>query len=436
MKKKIRVLMFGWEFPPYISGGLGTACFGLTRHLSDQHTDILFVLPHVREEPSDTGIRLIGANQVEVSHKELRRLASRKTFKYFEVDSPLRPYLTAVTYEARLEELSHAGRRVETLLQKSKASPSVLQTSGPYGHDLFGEVARYAYIGAYLGATRDFDVIHAHDWMTFPAAVEAKRLSGCPLVVHIHATEYDRSGDHGNPMVIELERHGMEKADRVIAVSHRTKATIVDRYGIPADKIRVVHNAVMKNVVADNPLFPKGFDEKIVLFLGRVTLQKGPDYFVEAAHLVLKRMSNVRFVMAGTGDMLPRMIERVAQLRIQDHVHFTGFLRGAELESMFAMSDLYVMPSVSEPFGITPFEAMLYGVPTIISKQSGVSEVLNHVLTVDFWDIEKLASSIINVLSNPVLAQALVDMSRHDLERISWSEAARKVITIYRELLD
>jgi len=432
----MKVLMFGWEFPPYISGGLGTACFGLTRHMSEQGTNILFVLPHIQgRQKKDSFLELVAANKLDISESRIRSVARDETFKFFLVNSPLQPYMNDRSYLAKLDAIRNINDRISEITHRKATPHSVLDLSGEYGRDLIEEVSRYAYIGGYLGATEEFDIIHAHDWMTFPAGVEAKKTSGRKLVVHIHATEFDRSGDNVNRQVYDIERYGMDMADMIVAVSHRTRNIILERYGQPPDKVVVIHNAVMKEKKLERARIRKGFNEKIVLFLGRVTMQKGPDYFVEAADLVLKSMQNVRFVMAGTGDMLPRMIERVAELRIQEHFHFTGFLRGAELESMFAMSDLYVMPSVSEPFGITPFEAMIYGVPVIISRQSGIAEVLTHVLMADFWDIEKLASSIISVLSHPELAETLAEAGHHDLEKISWRHAARKVNNLYKEML-
>ncbi|MDD4872957.1 MAG: glycosyltransferase [Kiritimatiellae bacterium] len=432
----MKVLMFGWEFPPYISGGLGTACFGLTRHMSDQGTNILFVLPHIKDEPvEDSFLELVAANKVDISDAKIKKIARGEPLKFFMVNSPLRPYMTDNSYLSKLDAIRSINERISKITHRKITPYSVLDTSGEYGRDLLTEVSRYAYIGGYLGATEDFDIIHAHDWMTFPAGVEAKKASGKKLVIHVHATEFDRSGDNVNQQVYDIERYGMENADRIIAVSHRTKNIIVEHYDQDPEKIIVIHNAVIKEEKLAHVRSRKGFSEKIVLFLGRVTMQKGPDYFIEAANLVLNSMQNVRFVMAGTGDMLPRMIERVAELRMQDHFHFTGFLRGVDLETMFSMSDLYVMPSVSEPFGITPFEAMLYGIPVIISKQSGISEVLTHVMMVDFWDIEKLASCIINVLRHPELAETLVESGHNDLEKISWHHAARDVINLYKEML-
>lgn len=426
----MKVLMFGWEFPPYISGGLGTACHGLTKGLSELNCQVTFVLPRLKGPDVTPHLKLLGANQVSpvMTKEEWER--SREKLKFIHIDSSLQPYLTEETYRETVEEVENNKKK------KVEQNFSVIDVSGDYGHDLISEVFRFAAIGGRLGLTEDFDVIHAHDWMTYPAAIEARASSGKPLIVHVHATEFDRTGDNPNEAIYDIERRGMFAADRIIAVSHRTKDMIVRKYHVPWDKIEVVHNAVAKDKGVERHEIKKGFKEKVVLFLGRVTLQKGPDYFVEAAHKVYKKVNNVRFVMAGAGDMLPRMIERAAQLRLVDRFHFTGFLKGRKLEEMYSMSDVYVMPSVSEPFGITPFEAIKYGVPIIISKQSGISEVLDQVIKVDFWDIDKLSSAIVDVLERPGVAEKMIVDSSRELEQIDWRNPADKVLNIYRRIVD
>ena len=305
---------------------------------------------------------------------------------------------------------------------------------GGYGENLMAEIVRYSVVGAHLAATEHFDVIHSHDWMTAPAGIEAKRVSGKPLVVHAHALEFDRSGEHVNQRVYDIERAGFEAADRIIAVSHFTRDTIINRYGISPEKVSVVHNAVSKERRFGQMSIQKPFKEKLVLFLGRITFQKGPDYFVEAAAKVLEKNHKVRFAMAGSGDMFPRMVERMAQLRMADKFHFLGFVRGADVERIYAMSDLYVMPSVSEPFGITPLEAMVYNVPTIVSKQSGVAEILDAAIKVDFWDVDRLAEEILDVVENEDKARELVARGLEDLKRIKWDMAAERVLAVYREV--
>jgi glycosyltransferase involved in cell wall biosynthesis len=345
------------------------------------------------------------------------------------VDSVLRPYLTDETYEQLLSW--ERGGTSET----ASTETSALALSGDYGPDLMAEVVRYSRVAGYLARTEQFDIIHAHDWMTALAGLRAKAASGKPLVYHVHALEFDRSGENINQDVYDLERAGMHGADMVVAVSHYTRNIVVERYGVHPDKVIVVHNAVSQTEGVKAYRAEKTIDDKIVLFLGRITFQKGPDYFVEAAAKVLAKVPEARFVMAGSGDMMPRMMQRVAQLRMGSRFHFTGFLRGATVEKMYAISDLYVMPSVSEPFGISPLEAMAYDVPVILSKQSGVAEVLQNALKVDFWDITEIANKIIAALTYPVLVKEMVRNCREELRAASWDRAAARVADTYRTLV-
>ncbi|MDD3311590.1 glycosyltransferase family 4 protein [Pseudodesulfovibrio sp.] len=423
----MRVLMFGWEFPPYISGGLGTACLGLTKGLASLGADILFVLPRLDSDEEGRHLSLVGANRVRAKVGVAEILELQERVSVLEVLSPLRPYLTEKQYRSLLE-------KTETISAREIMGELSNDFAGGYGENLMAEIVRYGLVAAHLANSEKFDVIHSHDWMTAPAGMEAKRVSGKPLVVHAHALEFDRSGEHVNQQVYEIERAGFEAADRIIAVSHFTKDTIVRRYGIAPDKVTVVHNAVSKERRIGQMRIQKPFKEKLVLFLGRITFQKGPDYFVEAAAKVLERNPNVRFAMAGSGDMFPRMVERMAELRMADKFHFLGFVRGADVERIYAMSDLYVMPSVSEPFGITPLEAMVYDVPSIVSKQSGVAEVLEDAVKIDFWDVDRLAWEILDILGNKERAQKLVEAGRRSLKKIQWDRAAAKVLDVYRQL--
>ena len=299
------------------------------------------------------------------------------------------------------------------------------------------EVARYAVVAAQVAKDLEgqFDVIHAHDWLTYYAGIAAKRVSGKPLVVHMHATEYDRSGENVNTQVYAIERAGMHAADRVIAVSNLTRNIVINRYGVPADKVVTVHNAVR---FAENSgkVPERGVKDKIVTFLGRITYQKGPDYFVEAAAKVLKRVPDVRFVMAGSGDMMNHVIRRVARLGIADRFHFTGFLRGEDVHKMFQLSDVYVMPSVSEPFGISPLEAMRSNVPVIISKQSGVAEVLDYAVKVDYWDVDALADAIYGLIKYPALSGMFASKGLEEVTNLKWNDAAAKIKTVYEAVIE
>ena len=309
--------------------------------------------------------------------------------------------------------------------------------SGKYGANLMEEVARYAVVAAQVARELEgqFDVIHAHDWLTYYAGIAAKRVSDKPLVVHMHATEFDRSGENINTQVYAIERAGMEAADRVISVSNLTRNIVVSRYGIPAEKVVTVHNAVRFAEHA-SAVPERGVKDKIVTFLGRITYQKGPDYFVEAAAKVLKRLPDVRFVMAGSGDMMNHVIRRVARLGIADRFHFTGFLRGEDVHKMFQLSDVYVMPSVSEPFGISPLEAMRSNVPVIISKQSGVAEVLDYAVKVDYWDVDALADAIYALVKYPALGQMFASKGLEEVTNLKWNDAAAKIKTVYEAAIE
>ena len=442
----MRVLMFGWEFPPYKSGGLGTACYGMGRALAKKGTEILFVLPQTPlDAPVRVGERLslcsASGTRVERTARNLRineevRELWREKLHIEHVDSLLLPYDTPESYDERrreLERLQSVKRNADVF---SSTQETILRLHGGYGPDLMSEVYRYACAAVAIARKARFDVIHVHDWMTYPAGMLVKQLTGKPLVAHIHALEHDRSGDNLNQAVADIEKAGMEAADRVVAVSHYTKQEVMAQYGIPEGKISVVHNAVSRNDIHKSVVIPERCrHEKRVLFMGRVTYQKGPDYFVEAAKLVLDRLPHTRFIMAGSGDMLPNMVRRVAHLRIGDRFHFTGFLRNGEVDRMYAMSDLYVMPSVSEPFGIAPLEAMAYDVPVLISRQSGVAEVVRNAIKVDFWDVREMANKICALLAYPLLAAEEVRNCREELKNIRWENAATKLRAIYDQLV-
>ena len=420
----MRVLMFGWEFPPSISGGLGTACFGIARGLAELGQEVIFVVPRIEAEINDARVRLLAADAFPFSAWEEAAAfcALGSKMKVTAVDSPLRPYMNEKQYQLLLTEVNRPG-----------VAPFVM--SGTYGPNLLAEIWRYGKVAEEIAKQESFDIIHGHDWTSVLACVRARRVSGKPFVYHAHALEFDRSGENINRFVYDLEKYGMEKADQVIAVSHYTKEMIIRLYGLRPEKITVIHNAVSRRESEVRRAAKKKGSEKIVLFLGRITFQKGPDYFVEAAALVLQRMTGVRFVMAGAGDMMPQMIEKVAGLHLGSHFHFTGFLQGPEVERIYAMSDLYVMPSVSEPFGISPLEAMLYDVPVIISKQAGVAEILHHALKVDFWNVRELADKMIALLRHPSLVDEMSAGGREELKNIKWEQAAEKIVAVYKQVL-
>ncbi len=426
----MRVLMFGWEFPPHIAGGLGTACYGMVRGLANNGVDVLFVMPSASGDEDGRVARIINASDVEAADITCTPLDFLERINFLRIGTNMIPYVDPEDFTEMVEKdrRTQADEFKVNFKQKYKFS-------GKYGTNLMEEVARYALVGGTIAMQNQFDVIHAHDWLTYPAGVAAKRLTGKPLVIHVHATEYDRSGENVNTQVYALEKMGMEAADRVITVSNLTRNIVINRYGISPDKVFTVHNAVDFSGRSELDVH-RGVPEKVVTFLGRITFQKGPEYFIEAANKVLKYYKNVRFVMAGSGDLLNRSIRRVAKLGISDRFHFTGFLRGADVQRMFAMSDVYVMPSVSEPFGISPLEAMRTGVPTIISKQSGVAEVLRHSIKVDFWDIDAMADAIYGILRYPALGVMASRCGLDEVNTLKWNNAAKKIKEIYLSTID
>lgn len=396
--------MFGWEFPPYSSGGLGTACHGLTKGLSNQKVDVTFVMPKAEGELGKTHVKLMVAGVDKVNIKE--------------VPSLLVPYTTSQSYSQRYWQYN-----------KSKTNSTI------YSKNLYDEVMRYAQIGGEIAKKEHHDIIHCHDWMTYPAGISAKKSSGKPFVIHVHATEFDRTGDNPNPYIFEIEKKGMEEADHIMAVSQFTKDKIIRHYCIEPKKITVVHNAVEFNENRFDKIKEKiSKDDKIVLFLGRITIQKGPDWFLKAAKKVIEIRPNIKFLVAGSGDMEGYMIEEAAKLGIADKVLFTGFLQGKDVDRVYAMADLYVMPSISEPFGITPLEAMRNNTPVLISKQSGVSEVINHALKVDFWNTEEMANKIIGILDYKEAHKCLQEEGLREVMKFDWNVPACKCIEVYKGL--
>ncbi|MBN3034371.1 MAG: glycosyltransferase family 4 protein [Bacteroidales bacterium] len=422
--------MFGWEFPPHISGGLGTACYGMTKGLMKHGVQVLFVVPRAFGDEDQQAVRLINASDVAVNiyDQEFRQLAHN--LSYIEVGANLVPYLGPEEFERIYRETVREEKELRNRVFSAK-----YHFSGKYGQNLMEEVSRYALVGGAIAAQHEFDIIHSHDWLTYYAGIAAKRMSGKPLVVHIHATEFDRSGENINSLVYDIERRGMEAADCVIAVSHLTRRIVIDRYGINPDKVVTVHNAIETIEKPELLNTQKNVREYIVSFLGRITFQKGPEYFIEAAHKVLTRDRNIRFVMAGSGDLLYKMVRRVAQLKIADRFHFAGFLRGDDVDRMFAMSDVFVMPSVSEPFGLVPLEAMRTNVPVVVSKQSGVAEVLKHAIKVDFWDVNGMADAIYGLIHYPALSKMFVRYGRAEVDHLKWENAASHIVEVYRDVV-
>jgi glycosyltransferase involved in cell wall biosynthesis len=434
MSKRTRTFMLGWEFPPFISGGLGTACYGLTKAMDKLGVPIIFVLPRGRTirfsgEPGPSGSQEI-CEQYGIT--QLRHVTFRP------VSSTLEPYARPDTSESAEQQFACTSHGQPEVLSRATAQPPEQPgESRNYGTDIYNQVHHYAESAARIAQAEDFEIIHAHDWMTFPAGALATKRTGRPLIVHVHSTEFDRSGEHVNQSVYDLERQGMHTANKVIAVSNYTRNIILDRYGVSPDKVEVVYNGVECDQPpvdsAPGTLPPKR--DRVVLFLGRITMQKGPEYFLRAAKRVLEKIDNVKFVMAGDGDLLHRSIELVAELQIGHKVYFTGFLHGHDVRKAYETADLYVMPSVSEPFGIAALEALRHNVPVLISKQSGVGETLRNALKVDFWDVDEMANKMVAVLKHPSLDEVLSSEGCKEAGRFRWERSAVRVLEIYDRVL-
>lgn len=430
----MKVLMLGWEFPPYISGGLGTACYGLTKALSNLGTEITFVLPRSVAQEGATHVKLLGPGCAAAL--DLGSTCEFDNVKVHALGVNMYPYSSPGQMSCPVGEAGMHGPAWTDLACGPAPAHHGDAFGCNYASDIGGQVHHYDYLVQRIARAESCDVIHAHDWMTYPAGMTVAKVTGKPLVVHVHSTEFDRSGENVNTWVHNIEHEGMHQADQVIAVSNYTKQICVDRYGVPQDKVSVVYNGVDNSDAPHDMALPwPRHDEKTVLFLGRLTMQKGPEYFLAAARKVLEKMDAVKFIIAGSGDMFTRTVELAAQLGIGHKVHFAGFLRGHDVDRVFRMADLYVMPSVSEPFGIAPLEALLREVPVIVSRQSGVAEILTHALKVDFWDIDEMANMIVAVLRHPSLQETLGKNGAQQARTFQWSDSARRCREVYSSLL-
>ena len=413
--------MFGWEFPPHILGGLGTASYGLTKGMYDNgDMDITFVIPKPWGDEERSFARIVGANCVPVAWRDV-------SYDYVQsrIGNVMDPQLYFDLRDHIYADFNYMGTN----------DLGCIEFSGRYPDNLLEEINNYSIMAGVIARTVDFDVIHSHDWLTYPAGIHAKQVTGKPLVIHVHATDFDRSRGNVNPTVFAIEKDGMNNADHIITVSNLTRQTVIEKYGINPDKVTTVHNAVEPLSEEIRSIKMQKGKDKVVTFLGRITMQKGPEYFVEAASRVLAKTHNGRFVMAGSGDMMEKMIRLAADRDIADRFHFTGFLKGRQVYEMLAASDVYIMPSVSEPFGISPLEAMQMGVPSIISKQSGCAEILENVIKVDYWDINALADSIYAIIKYPALYNHLRDKGLAEIDTIQWKKAGAKVIDIYHKVI-
>jgi len=426
MRFQGKVLMLGWEYPPFLTGGLGTACHGLVNALK-KYVPVTLILPTFSEAFVEERLKIIGLSDAELEYLDRNRPVYEgvKTIVVHS-DFDFDPYPVGPKFEASL-------RAERELLVADKGSP-LFGSQDPYGPQILQKVERYRDMVAELVATEDFDVIHAHDWITVPAALRLKELTGKPLVLHVHSLETDRIGefqDFTNNAVYELERLGMEAADRVVPVSEYTKKVAVKNYGIDPAKMMPVYNAINP---AETFRIEKPTDEKLVVFLGRITYQKGPEFMIESATKLLSKYKKVKFAVAGTGDKLDHLKAMVAQRGLKDKFVFTGFLPTPSVKQLLAQADVYFMPSVSEPFGLSALEAAQFDVPVIVSTQSGVSEVLPNTLQADFWDTDRFANFLFALLNYEGLRKDLVENTKKDLSILTWDESAQDVLEVYGQL--
>lgn len=424
--------MLGWEYPPFINGGLGVACAGLCNALAD-FASITLVVPKVSQQQAEEKFRTIGLNRLDpelLETIEIERVL-KESIELHHVDVHLDPYATAVEQPVA-EQKQIRQEAIKTVKQKMKTVKASLNFDDLYGNDVIGKVILYADLVKSLSEKIEFDLIHAHDWMTFLAGMEVKKASGKPLVLHVHSLDYDRAGSESRSWVYETEKNALQNADLIIPVSNYTGSIVKSHYGIEDARIFTVYNGIDHEKVYKTE---KSFPEKMVLFIGRLTGQKGPEYFLEIAARIHKKFKNVRFVIAGTGEKLTHLLEDGAYRQIGNRVHFTGFLNREQIHDLLAIADVYCMPSVSEPFGLTALEAAQFGVPTVISERSGVAEVLTGSLKSDFWDIDLMVKQILDLLTDEKLREKVVQKNNEDLKSLTWRNAAVKVAEAYRNLL-
>lgn len=416
----MKVLMFGWEFPPKIYGGLAVASYGITKGLSLQgDVETTFCLPKPCGD-EEKFLNIINMSQVPVAWRDVQydnikdRMVGHTAEDYYR----FRDHIYADFNYMGVNDLG------------------CLEFAGGYPENLHQEINNFSIIAGVVARAQEFDIIHAHDWLTYPAGIHAKQVSGKPLCIHVHATDFDRSRGQVNPTVYKIEKDGMDNADCIMCVSELTRQTVINHYHQDPRKCVAMHNAVYPLDDDIKAIVPqKNPKEKVVTYLGRITMQKGPEYFVEAAALVLQRTRNIRFCMAGSGDMMDAMIKLAAQKGIADRFHFPGFQRGRQVYECYKNSDVFVMPSVSEPFGIAPLEAMQCGCPSIISKQSGCGEILEKLIKVDYWDIQAMADAIYSICTNESLYNYLRDEGIREVDEITWEKVGLRIRKHYDRLL-
>jgi glycogen synthase len=422
---KLKILMLGWEFPPIMAGGLGTACYGLCKALS-QYADITLIIPRSVQTPQLEDVNILGLNFLGLD-PQLPYKGTTYNWETVEeviyVEADLNPYPMGIAYSVQQHSVN---------VDDAEAVRNLYSSNEPYGPNIMEKVRVYADVVSQIALTKDFDVIHAHDWITYPAAAKIKELTGKPLVLHIHSLETDRIGARakfGINMVYEIEMKGMQAADRLIPVSHFTKECAIEHYGIDPAKFHPVYNAIDP---APTFRIEREWDEKIVLFLGRVTFQKGPEFMAETAFKLLKKYPKVKFFVAGIGDMLQQLKDLTMAQGTYDKFIFAGFLKKPQVQQILAQADVYFMPSVSEPFGLSALEAAQFGIPSVLSQQSGVAEVMDHALKADYWDTDKFANYIYALLNYEGIRSDIIENTNKDIDSMSWDDSARDVYKVYQ----
>ncbi|EIE00324.1 starch synthase catalytic domain / glycosyltransferase, group 1 family multi-domain protein [Leptospira licerasiae serovar Varillal str. VAR 010] len=435
-----KILMIGWEYPPNITGGLGVACKEIARNIASMGYKVDFIVPrlHGNEEEID-GIRLLdirkGWDLLGIDEKEELIRENEMILESLPERLMFSPYFSPGKTEGWSKRITRSSIYTEEGVEVPELSEQIPEISGGYGPDLFYDIRKFAKIISLLGEKLRPDLIHAHDWMTFIAANELKQRRNIPIILHVHATEFDRCGENGNDEIKRIEREGFESADRIVSVSEYTKSIIRERYGIDENKIYVAHNGISSLEKEEENSQENNITDPIVLFLGRITHQKGPDYFIRAAAKIVREIPDVKFVMAGSGDLQNRMIELAADLGLGGYFHYTGYLNEEKTHRLYNMCSVFIMPSVSEPFGLTALEAMSHKRPVVLSKQSGVSEIVNQCLKFDFWDTDSLAEKTISILKYGPLREEIGNQARAESERINWTATAKKIANVYRSFL-
>jgi glycogen(starch) synthase len=431
----MKVLMYGWEFPPNISGGLGVACYSIVNELAKKNIDLTLILPQTINNPDIQNLDLISCDGIDCNVDFI--FDGLVKIKYSKIFSNISPYLKTHNFKNALsnETFENFSRLLACIhLPDEIKNIFMFATEEMHSMNLLAAVLKYALIAGEFSKDIPCDVIYAHDWLTILAALEAKYYTHKPLIIHIHSLETDRSGFWIDKKIFAIEKLGMEQADHIIAVSQYTKDNIVKYYFIDPNKITVVHNGIYFDISCNQALTN---DDRLpmVLFLGRITQQKGPSFFIDIAKKVLEINPEVHFVLVGSGDLLTGMIERTANLRLGKNVHFTGFLPREKVREIYQLADVYVMPSVSEPFGLSALEALSYNIPAIISKQSGVAEVLRHTSTANFWDVDDMAAKILALLKYATLRKTMLSAESQELQKLTWDKAAEKIIQVYKKII-